>query len=118
MKLTFIVPKVAHGGGSQHTSCTAFHSLDDLHLLERRVQDLIVELVVAAGVESGDHRPAADTDVLPARQQRHHAADTVFADNLLCQRVARSSFVHRHCSNTKGVSAEASQDSQDGHVQG
>ena len=118
MKLTFVVPKVAHGGGSQHTSCTASHPLNDLHLLECRVQDLIVVLVVAAGVKSGDHRPAADTEVLPARQQRHHAADAVLADNLLSQRVAGSPSVHRHCSNTKEVSAEASQDSKDGYVQG
>ena len=118
MKLTFIVPKVAHGGGSQNTSCTVFHPLDDLHLAKRRVQDLIVELGVAAGVKSVGHRPATNTDILSARQQRHHAADTVFADNLLCQRVAGSSSVHRHCRNTKGVSAEASRDSQDSHVQG
>ena len=118
MKLTFIVPKVTHGGGSQHTSRTAFHSLDDLHLLECRVQDLIVEVAVAAGVKSSGHRTAADTDILPGRQQRHHAADAVLADNLLSQKVAGSPSVHRHCSNTKEVSAEASQDSKDGCVQG
>ena len=43
MKLTFIVPKVAHGGSSWHTSCTAFHPLDNLQLDGRRVQDLLVE---------------------------------------------------------------------------
>ena len=68
---------------STRVAHTAFHPLDNLHLVECRVQDLIVELIVAAGVKSIAHRPAANTHVLLARQPRHHAADIVFADNLL-----------------------------------